>query len=139
MPNHFHFLLQQKREGGITEFISKLSNSYTKYYNIKHKRVGLLFQGEFKAVHVDDDEQLVHLSRYIHLNPIVSYATKDLETYTWSSYLEYIGASEAAFCNKEIVLGQFHGAHAYKKFVLDQKDYGMKLEAIKHQLLDSEV
>ena len=61
MPNHFHFLIKQSKEGGITEFISKLSNSYTKYFNTKNDRVGPLLQGEFKAVLVETDEQLLHL------------------------------------------------------------------------------
>ncbi len=81
MPNHFHFLLRQVREGGISEFISKLSNSYTKYFNIKNKRIGPLFQGEFKAIHIETNEQLIHLSRYLHLNPLVAYLIKDLEEY----------------------------------------------------------
>src|SRR5438094_713652 len=61
MPNHFHLLLKQVKEGGITEFMSKLSNSYTKYFNTKYYRIGPLLQGEFKAVRVETDEQLIHL------------------------------------------------------------------------------
>lgn len=136
MPNHFHFLLQQKRHGGITEFISKLTNSYTKYFNIKNNRSGPLLQGEFKAVHVKTDEQLVHLSRYIHLNPLVGYVIKDLETYHWSSYLEYVGITKVNICSKKIILNQFNSADSYKQFILDQVDYGKQLEFIKHQLLD---
>jgi len=136
MPNHFHILLQQKRDRGITEFVSKLSNSYTKYFNTKNKRSGPLFQGEFKAVHIETDEQLLHLSRYIHLNPLVSFITKNLETYSWSSYKEYLGITDAATCFKEIILNQFKSLRDYKQFVLDQGDYGKKLEMIKHQTLE---
>lgn len=138
MPNHFHFFLQQKREGGITEFLSKLSNSYTKYFNVKNHRVGPLLQGEFKAVHVEKNEQLLHLSRYIHLNPLVGYIIKDLEDYRWSSYLEYIGLIKNSICSKEIILDQFKSPAEYKQFVLDQEDYGKQLEMIKHQLIDFE-
>lgn len=136
MPNHFHFLLKQKRDGGITEFISKLSNSYTKYLNTKEKRVGPLLQGQFKAVHVETNEQLLHLSRYIHLNPLVDYVVKNLDFYPWSSYLEYIGRTNNKICSKDIVLGQFKKCQDYKRFVLDQEDYGKQLAKIKHQLLD---
>lgn len=138
MPNHFHFLLQQKIKNGITEFLSKLSNSYTKYFNTKYKRVGPLLQGEFKSVHVDTNEQLIHLSRYIHLNPIVSYITGNLRKYRWSSYQEYLGIVNSSICSKEIILGQFRSVNDYEKFVLDQIGYAQKLEHIKHKLIDLE-
>jgi len=136
MPNHFHLLLQQKIDGGITEFISKLSNSYTKYFNTKNRRSGPLLQGEFKAIHVETDEQLIHLSRYIHLNPLVSYITKSLEQYTWSSFSEYTKEKKSNFLSTDIILDQFKSTSDYQKFVKDQEGYGKKLEAIKHQLLD---
>lgn len=138
MSNHFHFLLRQTKKGGITEFVSKLSNSYTKYINIKNKRVGHLLQGNFKAVHVGTNEQLLHLSRYIHLNPLVSYLTKNLDNYKWSSYPEYVNLADSAICDKKIILDQFKSSDSYRQFVLDQASYGKELEAIKHQLLDLE-
>ena len=138
MSNHFHFLLRQIRKGGITEFASKLSNSYTKYINTKNNRVGPLLQGDFKAVHVDTNEQLLHLSRYIHLNPLVGFVTRDLDFYRWSSYHEYVGDDNSGICDKKIILDQFKSKEDYKQFVLDQEDYGKQLEMIKHQLLDFE-
>lgn len=136
MPNHFHFLIRQARKGGITEFVSKLSNSYTKYINIKNNRVGPLLQGDFKAVHIGTNEQLIHVSRYIHLNPLVGYVTKDLNTYRWSSYIEYVNDTDNEICDKKIILDQFRSKEEYKRFVLDQESYGKQLEAIKHQILD---
>lgn len=138
MPNHFHFLLRQNREGGITEFVSKLSNSYTKYFNFKRDRVGPLLQGDFKSVHVDTNEQLIHLSRYIHLNPLIGHVIEDLESYKWSFYREYIGLQVDEICKKDIILDQFQSKGAYKRFVLDQADFAKRLEMIKHQLLDFE-
>lgn len=136
MPNHFHFLIRQKKEGGITEFVSKLSNSYTKYFNTKYKRVGPLLQGEFKAVHVETTEQLLHVSRYIHLNPLVGYVTKDLDHYQWSSYSEYVNLSDSIICEKKQILEHFKSVEEYKKFVSDYEDYTKKLEAIKHLALE---
>lgn len=136
MPNHFHFLLQQKVDGGITEFVSKISNSCTKYFNTKNQRIGPLLQGEFKSVHIETNDQLIHVSRYIHLNPLVSFLTDNLETYPWSSYLEYLGKVKAHTCPKEIILDQFKSLQDYKQFVLDQENYGKQLEMIKHQTLD---
>ncbi|OGE33500.1 hypothetical protein A3D83_00840 [Candidatus Daviesbacteria bacterium RIFCSPHIGHO2_02_FULL_41_10] len=138
MPNHFHFLVKQLKDGGVTEFISKLSNSYTKYYNVKYNRVGPLLQGEFKAVLIESDEQLVHISRYIHLNPVVSFLVKNLSQYRWSSYKEYIANETNGISSKETIISFFKSPEGYEKFVLDQIDYAQKLEIVKHQLLDIE-
>ncbi len=135
MPNHFHFLIKQLKEGGITEFVSKLSNSYTKYYNTKHTRVGPLLQGEFKAVLVESNEQFIHLSRYIHLNPIASLLVKDLKNFRWSSYEEYINNTQG-ICFKEEILNSFKTPQDYQQFVLDQVSYAQSLERIKHHLID---
>lgn len=137
MPNHFHLLVQQLEDRGISTFMSKTVNSYTRYVNTKHKRVGDLFQGVFKAVHVETDEQLVHVSRYIHLNPVISYLIKSeqLETYPWSSFQEYLGKN-SSFLNKQSVLHHFSSKEAYRRFVFDQVDYGKTLENIKHLVFD---
>lgn len=135
MPNHFHLLIKQLKEDGITEFISKLSNSYTKYYNTKYSRVGPLFQGEFKAVLIENDAQLIHVSRYIHLNPISSFLIKDLSTYPWSSYGEYINNING-ICSKEQILGYFKSIKDYQQFVSDQIGYAQELELIKHQIIE---
>lgn len=134
MPNHFHLMIRQVGEGGITEFISKLSNSYTKYYNIRHHRVGPLLQGEFKAVLVETDEQLLHLSRYIHLNPLVSFIVNVLDQYRWSSYHEFL--SGEGFCRKDLILRLFNSPADYQSFVLNQADYGRELERIKHKIIE---
>lgn len=136
MPNHFHLLVKQVRDGGITEFLSKLSNSYTKYYNTKYNRVGHLFQGEFKAVVMENDEQLIHVSRYIHLNPLVSGLTREIDQYKWSSYREYVDNNSPEFCSKEEVLGHFKNSHGYEQFVLDQASYALEIEFIKHQIIE---
>jgi len=70
MENHFHLILKQISRDAITTFMRCIMNSYTKYFNKKYERVGPLFQGKFKALLVDKDEYLLHLTRYIHLNPI---------------------------------------------------------------------
>lgn len=138
MPNHFHLLIKQLRDGGITEFLSKVSNSYTKYFNTKYNRVGPLFQGEFKAVLVESDEQLLHLSRYIHLNPLSAFLVKNLDDYEWSSFKEYTGGA-VGLCAKDGILGFFKSPKSYQQFVLDQADYGQTLESIKHQLIDEDL
>ena len=136
MPNHFHFLIKQLTDNGISIFISKFTNSYTKYFNTGNNRDGSLLGGTFKSVWVETQEQLLHLSRYIHLNPTTSYLVKaeNLEDYQWSSFNEFMGLP--GFCQKEIILSEFKSPQKYKEFVLDQADYARTLENIKHKFLE---
>lgn len=138
MPNHFHLLVKQLQDGGISEFMRKFIHSYTKYRNIKYSRQGPVFQSMFKAVLVESEEQLLHLSRYIHLNPLVSNVVKDLDLYEWSSYGEYINTHSKGICSKEDILAFFKTADKYKQFVLDQADYGTTLELLKHNTIDED-
>ena len=137
MPNHFHFLLKQIAENGISIFVSKFTNSYTKYYNTKRSRTGPMFQGVFKSVYVESDEQLIHLSRYIHLNPVASVIIKDAEllSYPWSSLRDYL-RGKPSLLYIEPVLNHFSSSNDYKNFVLDRIDYAKQLEQIKHLTLE---
>lgn len=137
MPNHFHMLLKQVANIGITTFLSKLTNSYTKYFNTKYKRVGPLFQGSFKAVRIESDEQLLHVSRYIHLNPLIDYLTRDLKTYPYSSYPDFLGLRKG-FCKKDIILDSFKMPYDYEKFVLDQEDYGRTIKRMERAILEAD-
>ena len=138
MPNHFHFLLKQLSDNGIPKFVSNFTNAYTRYFNTKNVRTGPLFQGVFKAVHIESDEQLIHLSRYIHINPAVSsvVSEQELEYYPWSSYPEYLEKQSSQVCQKESVSSSFKTPSEYKGFVTDQIEYGKQLDAIKHLMLE---
>ena len=138
MPNHFHLLIRQQEEGGIKEFMQKVLNSYTKFFNVKNDRVGPLLQGMFKAVPIETDFQLVHVSRYIHMNPYVSDITKDLETYPFSSYPDYIEITQDKICNKKPILDFFEDAKDYKNFVSGNQDYARELEKMKDMLIEDE-
>lgn len=139
MPNHFHFLLQQKVDGGISQMLSQFQNSYTRYFNTKHERIGPLFLDQFKGVRIEDSEQLVHVCRYIHLNPYTSYVVKTFDqlfSYPWSSLPEYLGKTNSKICAKEIILEEFKNFEIFKKFITDQGDYQRQLDRIKHLMLD---
>ena len=136
MPNHVHFLLKALEDTSISTFMTNFQHSCSKYFNIKNERTGSLFQSMFKAVRIENDEQLLHVSRYIHLNPVSSFLIniQSLEDYPWSSFRDYINGS--GFINAELVLSHFKSKEEYKKFVYDQADYQQKLEIIKHLALE---
>ncbi len=139
MPNHFHFLLKQLKDQGISKFISQFTNSYTRYFNVKNKRSGHLFQGKFKAVRVITEEQLLHLSRYIHLNPYSSGFVRrihELKDCSFSSLPEYLGENNFKSCNKQIIITRFRRSKSYWDFVRNQADYQKRLEQIKHLILE---
>ncbi len=141
MPNHFHLLLKQKTDRGISIFMRNLQDSYVKYLNIKSERAGPLFQSVFKAVRIENDEQLLHVSRYIHLNPSTAYIVEPekLEDYMWSSLKAYLGGDFSRnnyFVNPEIVMNFFKKGKDYLKFILDQAAYQRELDKIKHLALE---
>lgn len=139
MPNHFHFILKQLKDAGIFNFMSLSQNSYARYFNLKNKRKGGIFEDRFKAIIIETNEQLLHLSRYIHLNPYSSYIVKDFPSllkYPYSSLGEYLGLTQTQLCKKEIVLDQFTGPKDYKEFLANQADYQRSLDQIKHQILE---
>jgi len=92
MPNHYHLLLRQRIDQGISLFMQKLGGGYTGYFNERHERSGVLFQGKFKLKHVSSDTYLRHLVAYIHANPLpLLKSDKKIDTYRWSSYIDYLG------------------------------------------------
>lgn len=139
MPNHYHFLIRQLQDHAISDFMHHLNTSYTKYFNFNNERTGRLFEYTFKAIHVETEEQLLHLSRYIHLNPLMANLTNDLKKYPWSSYPDYIGIRNGKLCRKEEILqllSSRNAEEAYEQFVLDQADYARTLKQLEKLALD---
>jgi REP element-mobilizing transposase RayT len=115
MPNHFHFLLHQKDQKQIEKFMSSIATAYTMYFNRKHNRRGSLYESMYKSVRIKSDEQLIHVSRYIHLNPI-NYLTWD-----YSSYSDYMyGARD--WITSGFILGMFKSPKLYADFTADYED-----------------
>lgn len=106
-PNHFHLLLKQVLEGGISEFMKRLGTGYTGYFNHKHKRSGVLFQGRFKSIHVNSNAYLLYLSAYINENNFIHGYSKNSQIWKYSSYSDYIGKRQGKMCDKNIILDQF--------------------------------
>lgn len=133
MPNHYHLLLKQLQNNGIYLFVSNFQNSFAKYFNLRNKRNGTLFQNAFKAKRVETEEEFIHLSRYIHLNPVTSFLIKfdQLSSYPWCSFSWYMDESKNQFINTQVVISLFKSKGKYQKFVADQADYQRKLSLIK--------
>jgi len=139
MPNHFHILLKQLTENGISKFVGQLQNSFTRYFNTKRDRVGALFQGQFKAKRVVTEEQLIHLSSYIHLNPYSSSVVKSIEElkeYRYSSLPNYLFGQRCDFVSRDLIFNFFRNEAAYQKFVFDRANYQRQLEITKHLSFD---
>ena len=107
MPNHFHFLLRQNNPKSIDKFINSLCTRYTMYFNLKYQRVGKLYQGVYKAVLVETNEQLLHLSRYIHLNPTPPGRKLPLSNPAPSSLSDFLGKTNTPWLKTHYVLDNF--------------------------------
>ncbi len=136
MPTHLHLVLEQLKEKGISIFMNKILNSYTRYFNLKHCRKGPLWESRFKHVQIYSDEQLLHLSRYIHLNPVTAYLVDKPEHWEWSSYLEYLGKDENKICCLDNTLEV--DPKEYRKFVEDRIDYQRELAKIKALIIEED-
>ncbi len=132
MPNHFHLLLYQYDQEAITKLMRSIATGYSMYFNKRHGRTGTLFQGVYKASRINSEGYWQHISRYIHLNPVdlgVGY-----ETYSYSSYRNYVGAAKADWLKPDLILDGFKERSEYKRFVKDYLPYRKELKDIKDLL-----
>lgn len=126
MPNHFHLLVKQQIRDGITKLVRRVCTNYAMYFNRKYERKGVLFESVYKAVSINSDEQLINLSRYIHLNPVnvvkrryglvETVVGSKPEEYSYSSYRKYLGLEQATWVKPGEILGMMKGT-AYWEFV----------------------
>ncbi len=133
-PNHYHFLLKQAADKGIEKFMHRLCSGFSKYFNIKHRRSGALFQGPFKAIHVDTNEYLLHVSAYVNLNNRVHRLGSGASKSSWDEYLKE--KRKLGFCEKEIILSQFQTIVEYKDFAEDALKIMLARKDMKHLLLE---
>jgi len=150
MPNHYHLLLEEIKEDGVSRFMQKLGTGYTSYFNKKHNRVGSLFQGSYKYVRVEKERHLKYLLVYINvLNPVelteANYKEEGIENiegvmkfaanYEWSTHKEYLGTRHSFVIDKGILENAFASPEEYEDFVkmvLSSEKY----KKIKHLSLD---
>jgi len=134
MPTHLHLVLTQLKPGGISIFMSNVLNSYTRYFNNKNKRKGPLWQSRFKSVEVKTNEQHLHLTRYIHLNPVSEGLVDKPEQWSYSSYNEYINRSKNSMCNYSKYIDI--EPDRYIDFVTSRIDYQKELSELKKLWLE---
>lgn len=137
MPNHIHLLVRENIRNGTSQYMHKLLTSYARYFNISQQRTGSLFINPFRAVLVSDDDQFLHVSRYIHLNPYVAHMINNPLKYNWYSLPEYLDGRPATTCHTSLIRGIMR-PEEYKKFIIDEADYARSLADIKHLLVDYE-
>ena len=130
MPNHFHLMVRQRIDGGISKFMQKLGTGYTNYFNTKFERDGALFQGKYKAILINQEAHFIYLPHYIHLNPLdltniswrekkinnVEKALEFLRSYRWSTYLDYTETKNfPSVTQRKFLLDFFNGEKGYKE------------------------
>jgi len=119
MPNHYHFIIRQESEGGVSEFIRDVFNTYTQAVNRQQHRKGTLFQGRFRHIHIEKDEHILHLCRYIHLNPVKAGLVTLPEQWQYSNYPDWIGERDGTLTDRSFMLDNFGSSRNYREFVMD--------------------
>lgn len=134
MPDHYHFLIKILISNSLSRLISNVENSFTRYFNIKFDRKGPLWQNSFKAVEIGSNEQLLHVSRYIHLNPTTNSLVDRPEDWIFSSYKDLI--VDDNLLKKYLDEISIEDKCVYKQFVENNMEYQRDLKYIKKLVLE---
>jgi len=126
MPTHYHFLLCLEEDGVLSPFIQRLFNSYTQAFNKQQGRSGTLFEGRARSVLVDTGEYVIHLCRYIHLNPVRAGLVTHLGEWPYSNYLEWVERREGTLVDRAFVRQYFPTAVDYEAFVMSEVDLSLE-------------
>lgn len=128
-PNHFHLLIYQHEKGGMAKLMRSIMTSYSRYFNLKYKRTGSLFESRYKASRIDADNYLQHITRYIHLN------VRYWQRYPYSSYKHYM-SSCPEWLQMKRVLDLFTDQEEYVTFHKDYEEHKALLDELKYELAD---
>ncbi len=132
MPNHFHLLLYQVNEGAMQRLMRGVMTAYSRYFNKKYDRSGGLFETRYKASRISSDTCLMHITRYIHLNP------KEWREYPYSSLRFYLQAHDEDWVDEQPIVALFPSRESYGDFVAEYEGIKDTLEQIKHELAGGE-
>ena len=132
MPSHYHLLIKIIDDDKISKYMNDVENSYVRFFNLKHNRKGPLWQSAFKAVRIKNNEQLLHVSRYIHLNPSTSFLVDNPYNWEYSSLKSYLNFDTFAKI-KDISI---RNPEEYRNFICNRIDYQQKLRKIKKLIIE---
>jgi len=135
LPNHYHFLVKQLVDNGIPKFMRRIGDGYTKYFNYRYNRSGVLFQGKFKRVEVKKYSHFLRLAVYINCNSEV-HGIKKAENWPWSSYLDCINKRNGDLCNKDMILNEFKNINEFKNFCIQVLPDIIEIKELKSYLLE---
>ena len=138
MPDHYHLEIEQTVDGGIKKFITNFQNAYARYFNLRNNNRGSLFINPFKSKRIEKDKYFLHLSRYIHLNPVSSYLCKfdELSKDVRSSLRFYVSGNTNSFIDTKLILSIVGSKENYLKFLKDRVDYQKTLRNIRRYFLE---
>ncbi|HFE65995.1 MAG TPA: transposase [Chloroflexi bacterium] len=119
MPNHYHFLIRQDGQIPAGELPKRVFGGYSRAVNRRYQWTGTLFEGRFQARHVDNDNYLRHLCRYIHANPVKDGLVNSLEAWPYSNYLEWVGLRQGTLVDYQFIRDIFGDGFDYEAFVQD--------------------
>jgi REP element-mobilizing transposase RayT len=135
LHNHYHFLLKPERDNSLPLFIKSLFGSYSQAVNKQQGRQGPLFQGRYRAIWVDEEKYLVHLARYIHLNPVTAGLVVTPQAWPYSNYLDVIGQRAGTLKDTTLVPDRFPTGDAYRQFVENYLCHGQTIAGLEKYLL----
>jgi putative transposase len=136
MPNHYHFLVRQENDVPLSRFINVLFNAYVQAVNRQRGRRGPLFEGRFKHIWVDREEYLLHLCRYIHLNPVKAGLALRPDGWPYSNYLEWLDRRAGSLKDEAFIRERFPTSEAYRRFVADAEDEARVHERLQRYVWD---
>jgi hypothetical protein len=134
MPSHYHFLLRPETDDALSRFVQRLFNSYSQAFNKQQSRSGTLFEGRAKSILVDDENYVLYLCRYIHLNPVKARLVAHPGDWPYSNYLEWVEQRAGTLVDRSFIRAYFSTPAEYEAFVTSDIDESLEEELTPYYL-----
>jgi REP element-mobilizing transposase RayT len=136
LPNHYHLLLLPMADNTLNQFMKSVFGSYVQGVNKQQNRLGPLFQGRFRHTLVDKDEYLIHLARYIHLNPVMAGLCDKPQEWGYSNYIDILGDRSGSLKDSTLVPDRFSDGEAYRGFVEEYLHSRKQIDGLEKYILE---